>query len=101
MRKKVLALFALICCFVMTPGVFAACNDGDGTGGDGAGDSIFNEGASLADIRVRGLFLSEAGRTFRIPQRRTDGKYPAEIPVRRAAGSISLLKSGGGCGNIN
>ena len=101
MRKKVLTLLALICCFVMALGVFVACNDGDGTGGNGAGDSIFNEGASLADIRVRGLFLSEARRTFRIPRRRTDGKYPAEIPIRRAASRSSLLKSGGGCGNIN
>ena len=50
MRKKVLALFALICCFVMTLGVFVACNDDTGTGGNGAGDSIFNEGASLDDI---------------------------------------------------
>ena len=50
MRKKVLALFALICCLVMALGVFAACNDDTGTGGDGAGDSIFNEGASLDDI---------------------------------------------------
>ena len=50
MRKKVLALFALICCLVMALGVFVACNDGDGTGGDGAGDSILNEGASLDDI---------------------------------------------------
>ena len=50
MRKKVLTLFAIVCCLVMALGVFVACNDGDGTGGDGAGDSIFNEGASLVDI---------------------------------------------------
>ena len=50
MKKKVLTLFSLICCIVMALGVFAACNDGDGTGSNGAGDSIFNEGASLDDI---------------------------------------------------
>lgn len=50
MKRKVLTLFSLICCLVMALGVFAACNDGDGTGGDGAGDSIFNEDASLDDI---------------------------------------------------
>ena len=50
MRKKVLTLFSLICCLVMALGVFVACNDDTGTGGDGAGDSIFNEGASLDDI---------------------------------------------------
>lgn len=27
MRKKVLTLLALICCFVMALGVFVACND--------------------------------------------------------------------------
>lgn len=68
MRKKVLALFALICCFVMTLGVFVACNGDTGTGGDGAGDSIFNEGASLADIRVRGFDLRlKRAVFFRIP----------------------------------
>lgn len=50
MRKKVLVLFAIVCCIVMALGVFVACNDGDGTGGDGAGDSIFNEGTSLDDV---------------------------------------------------
>lgn len=50
MKKKVLALLALICCLVMALGVFAACNDDTGTGGNGAEDSIFTEGASLDDI---------------------------------------------------
>lgn len=50
MRKKVLILFSLICCIVMVLGVFVACNDDTGTGGNGAGDSIFTEGASLDDI---------------------------------------------------
>lgn len=68
MRKKVLALLALICCFVMALGVFVACNDDTGTGGNGAGDSIFNEGASLADIRVRGFDLRlKRAVFFRIP----------------------------------
>ena len=34
MRKKVLALLALICCFVMALGVFVACNDDTGTDGE-------------------------------------------------------------------
>ena len=50
MRTNVLTLFAIVCCLVMALGVFVACNDDTGTGGDGAGDSIFNEGASLDDI---------------------------------------------------
>ena len=54
----------------------AACNDGDGTGGNGAGDSIFNEGASLADILVRGFDLRlKRAVFFRIPNvRRSNGK---------------------------
>ena len=63
-----MALLALICCFVMALGVFVACNDDTGTGGNGAGDSIFNEGASLADIRVRGFDLRlKRAVFFRIP----------------------------------
>lgn len=50
MKRKVLTLFAIACCFVMALGMFVACNDDTGTGGNGAGDSIFNEGASLDDI---------------------------------------------------
>ena len=63
-----MALLALICCFVMALGVFVACNDDTGTGGNGAGDSIFNEGASLADIQVRGFDLRlKRAVFFRIP----------------------------------
>lgn len=99
MRKKVLALFALICCIVMALGVFVACNDDTGTGGDGAGDSIFNEGTSLDDI----LTALENAESLTVIQEHkiegTDdrGAYQAELSIQvktnrnMAAGTYSQI----------
>lgn len=94
MKRKVLTLFALICCIIMALGVFAACNDGDG-----AGDSIFNEGASLDDI----LTALENSESMTVTQEQkaegTDdrGAYQAELSIQvktnrnMAAGTYSQI----------
>ena len=49
MKKKIFLLIALVLCMALMVGVLAACNEG-GNDGSGAGDRIFTEDASLAEI---------------------------------------------------
>ena len=50
MKKKIFLLIALVLCMALMVGVLAACNEGGKDGGGGAGDRIFTEDASLAEI---------------------------------------------------